>query len=240
MTRAKTVMITGSSSGIGLALYHEYLSLGYQVIACGRDKEKLNQVNPEAVTKLAFDVTNPEAVLSAAQQVAELDILILNAGTCQYIDDAQHFNGQAFREVIETNLLAMGALLEGFLAKVVRGGQLALISSSATIIPFPRAQAYGASKAGLDYLANSLRVDLKSAGISVSLIHPGFVKTPLTDRNDFPMPFILTPKQAGKRIVQGLKQRKNYVHFPKRLTLLLKFLALFPQSLSSALLTKES
>lgn len=240
MISAKTVMITGSSSGIGLALYHEYLSLGYQVIACGRNREKLNQVNPDATTKLVFDVTNPNAVLAAAQQVDELDILILNAGTCQYIDDAKHFNGQAFREVIGTNLLSMGALLEGFLPKVAQGGQLALISSSATIIPFPRAQAYGASKAGLDYLANSLRVDLKPAGISVSLIHPGFVKTPLTDRNDFPMLFILTPKQAGERIVQGLIQRKNYVHFPKRLTWLLKLLALFPQSLSSTLLTKES
>ena len=108
------------------------------------------------------------------------------------------------------------------------GGQVVFISSSATLLPFPRAEAYGASKAGIDYLANSLRIDLKAQDIAVTLVHPGFIKTPLTDKNDFSMPFLLSSQQAASRIYQGVSAKKSYLHFPKRLTLLLKLLALFP------------
>lgn len=239
ISESKTVLITGASSGIGLALYNHYISLGYNVICCGRDTSKLEKLNTNAQAKLAFDVNDIDSVNEAAKTIKAIDILILNAGTCEYIDDAKNFNGQAFRNVISTNLLSMGVLLESFLPKVKRGGQLAFVSSSATILPFPRAEAYGASKAGVDYLANSLRSDLKKDGINVCLIHPGFVKTPLTDKNTFSMPFIITPEQAAVRIYKGLKQNKQYVHFPKRLTLLLKFLSFFPQKLSNSLLAKD-
>ncbi len=236
---AKTVLITGASSGIGLALYHQYIKLGYQVITCARDKNKLVQLTPQACLKLAFDVNDVNAIAKAAEQIPHIDLLILNAGTCLYIDNAKRFDGESFREVINTNLVAMGALLENFLPLVNAGGQIAFISSSATILPFSRAEAYGASKAGIDYLANSLRGDLVEDYIDVSLIHPGFVKTPLTDKNNFAMPFILTAEQAAERIYKGIKQRKKYVHFPKRLTLLLKLLAFLPQSLCNAILSKD-
>ncbi len=235
----KLVLITGASSGIGLALYHQYIKLGYQVITCARDINKLEQLTPLASQKLAFDVNDINAVAKAAEQVTHIDLLILNAGTCLYIDSAKKFDGASFREVINTNLVAMGALLENFLPLVHAGGQLAFISSSATILPFSRAEAYGASKAGVDYLANCLRGDLVNDYIDVSLIHPGFVKTPLTDKNNFSMPFILTAEQAALRIYKGIKQRKKYVHFPKRLTLLLKLLAFLPQSLCNAILSKD-
>ena len=238
--RAKTVLITGASSGIGLALYKQYSGLGYQVVTCGRDKEKLVQLTPLAAQWLVFDVNDINAAANAAEQVVHIDILILNAGTCLYIDNAKQFNGNHFREVINTNLLAMGALLENFLPKVPAGGQVAFVSSSASLFPFSRAEAYGASKAGVDYLANSLRTDLVSEYIDVCLIHPGFIKTPLTDKNDFSMPFLLTAEQAAQRIYQGIKQRKHYLHFPKRLTLLLKLIAYLPQSLGNYLLNKDS
>jgi len=231
----KVVLITGSSSGIGLALYQQYIDLGYQVIACGRNKKKLEQLNPQAKTKLVFDINDINGVAAVAKQVPFIDILILNAGTCIYIDNVKQFDGDSYREVINTNLVSMGALLESFLPKLSAGSQLAFISSSATIMPFSRAEAYGASKAGLDYLANSLRMDLAREHISVSLIHPGFIKTPLTDKNNFSMPFLLSAEQAAKRISLGIHKRKNYIHFPKRLTVTLKLLALLPQSLCNSL-----
>ncbi len=237
-TQGKVVLITGATSGIGLALYLHYKKLGYQVITCGRNKEKLAELTPDAAMHLVFDVNDISAIEMATKQVVYIDILILNAGTCLYINNARQFDGKSFREVINTNLLAMGALLECFLPKVIAGGQLALVSSSATILPFARAEAYGASKAGVDYLANSLRIDLVSEHIDVCLIHPGFIKTPLTDKNNFAMPFLLTAEQAADRIYQGIKRRKHYLHFPKRLTLLLKLLAFLPQSFSRLLLSK--
>ena len=232
---SKVVLITGSTSGIGLALYKQYINIGYQVIACGRDKTKLDELNPRAKIKLVFDVNDIDAVAKAATQVVHIDLLILNAGTCLYIEHAKQFNGDSFREVINTNLMSMGGLLEAFLPKLTAGSQLAFISSSATIMPFSRAEAYGASKAGLDYLANSLRIDLATEHIGVSLIHPGFIKTPLTDKNNFSMPFLLTAEQAAQRIFRGLRKKKNYIHFPKRLTLTLKLLSLLPQSLCNSL-----
>ncbi len=236
---SKVVVITGATSGIGLALYKLYSEQGYEVITCGRNKEKLKALTPKASKTLTFDVNDSNAVALAAKEVKHIDLLILNAGTCLYIDDAKQFDGEIFREVINTNLLALGALLENFLPLVNSGGQLAFISSSATILPFSRAEAYGASKAGIDYLANSLRGDLAKYHIEVTLIHPGFVKTPLTDKNNFSMPFLLTAEQASQRIYQGINQRKKYLHFPKRLTMLLKLLAFLPQSLCNSILSKD-
>jgi len=233
--KQKVVLITGATSGIGLALYHKYIDLGYQVIACGRNIAKLDEHNSKASLKLVFDISDYESIAQAAELVKHIDIFILNAGTCLYIDNAKKFDGRAFREVINTNLGSMGGMLESFLSKLSQGGQIAFVSSSATILPFSRAEAYGASKAGLDYLANSLRIDLAKDEIEVCLIHPGFVKTPLTDKNQFSMPFLISAEQAAERIVAGIKRRKQYLHFPKRLTLTLKLLALLPRSLSNAL-----
>lgn len=233
MAAKKTILITGATSGIGESLLRLYCANGYQVVACGRNKIKLNQLAQtyENIIPVAFDITNKKEIALAAQKIktiTQLDILLLNAGDCQYIDNVKAFNGDLFANIIATNLQSMGYLLEYFLPKVPKQGQLVFISSSATILPFSRAEAYGASKAGVDYLANNLRLDLCAENISVTLVHPGFIKTPLTDKNDFSMPFLLSSEQAAQRIYQGVNVRKRYLHFPKRLTLLLKALALCP------------
>tara|TARA_R110000764_G_scaffold199905_3_gene285241 strand:- start:1128 stop:1871 length:744 start_codon:yes stop_codon:yes gene_type:complete len=233
MNAKRTILITGATSGIGESLLHHYLANDYQVIACGRNKEKLKQLadSNADVIPVAFDITDSEQIKAAAaelKQIARIDILMFNAGDCRYIDNAKAFDGELFASIIATNLQSLGYLLEYFLPKVDAGGQVVFISSSATLLPFPRAEAYGASKAGIDYLANSLRIDLKAQDIAVTLVHPGFIKTPLTDKNDFSMPFLLSSQQAASRIYQGVSAKKSYLHFPKRLTLLLKLLALFP------------
>ncbi|MEC9084775.1 MAG: SDR family NAD(P)-dependent oxidoreductase, partial [Pseudomonadota bacterium] len=107
---------------------------------------------------------------------------------------------------------------------------LVIVSSSAWWFPFGRAEGYGASKAALSYFAQSLRADLAAEGIRVVVVSPGFVKTPLTDRNDFPMPFIISAGDAARRIRTGLEKGRNEIAFPKRFTWSLKLLAALPRS----------
>ena len=245
MSSKRTILITGATSGIGESLLHHYLAHDYQVIACGRNLEKLKQLSADNanVIPLAFDITDQRQISQAAGElshIANIDILMFNAGDCRYIDNAKAFDGQLFADVIATNLQSLGFLLQHFLPKVNAGGQVVFVSSSATILPFPRAEAYGASKAGIDYLAKSLRLDLKAEDISVTLVHPGFIKTPLTDKNDFEMPFLLSSEQAASRIYQGVSARKSYLHFPKRLTLMMKLLALLPNFIWQSMALKSN
>jgi NADP-dependent 3-hydroxy acid dehydrogenase YdfG len=234
---AKRVLLTGATSGIGKALFYQYVRQGHHVIACGRNEQTLNELTSFSsnAQTLAFDVVDQAQIKAHAEQLSELDILILNAGDCLYIDDAKHFDSKAFHHIIDVNLRALGGQLEHFLPKVKCGGQVVFISSSATLLPFPRAEAYGASKAGVDYLANSLRIDLKNDNIEVTLVHPGFIKTPLTDKNTFDMPFLLSSEEAARRIYYGVEARKPYLHFPKRLTYLLKTLAILPNFIWQAI-----
>lgn len=239
---SQKVLITGATSGIGYALVKYYSLKGFSVIACGRNEKKLQEMLDAGLAEqvLAFDITDQEAVNKASLDIVDIDLLILNAGDCLYIDDALHFDAKLFAEIININLVAIGYLLESFLTKMVKGGRVVLVSSSATIMPFPRAEAYGASKAGLDYLANSLRLDLIAHEIDVTLVHPGFVKTPLTDKNTFDMPFILTAEQAAQRIIQGVENGKNYLAFPKRLIWFLRIMKWLPNSVWQTMMLRSS
>lgn len=226
----KNILITGATSGIGQAVYQYYAEQGQLIYPCGRNQQKLAayaEQHPHS-KPLAFDITDRGQVAKASEQIGSIDLLILNAGDCEYIQDVSQFDGAAFARIININLASLGLLLEYFLPKVSAGGKVAFISSAATLMPFPQAEAYGASKAGVDYLANSLRVDLKSKNIGVVLVHPGFVKTPLTDKNTFAMPFLMTTEQAANRIVRGLNNNKDYIHFPKRLIWLLRLFSWLP------------
>ncbi|WP_413693229.1 SDR family NAD(P)-dependent oxidoreductase [Pseudoalteromonas sp. KJ10-2] len=235
---AKNILITGATSGIGHSLFKHYQQQGDNVIACGRNKEKLQEMAQQAKLIGQFDMTIPSEIEAFSKSVDSLDILVLNAGNCRYIDDAKQFDGELFADVIQTNLISLGWLLQYLLPKVRQGGQVVFVSSSATLMPFQRSEAYGASKSGVDYLANSLRLDLLKEKIDVTLIHPGFIKTPLTDKNDFPMPFLLNSEQAALNIAKAIDSRKEYAHFPKRLTMLLKFLSFMPNWIWRKLIIK--
>ena len=191
-----TVLITGATSGIGLALAKQYQSSGEDVIACGRDKAKLEGLfNSDTA---CFDVTNKEQVLNACADLPTLDTVVLNAGDCEYFESVIPFDSAMFERIININLIGIGYCLEALLPKIKPGGQLVLVSSSAHLLPFPKAEGYGASKAGLSYLAKTLRIDLAPHNISVTLVEPGFVKTPLTDQNSFSMPFLVEVESAAK------------------------------------------
>lgn len=230
----KQLLVTGASSGIGLQLVKTYLSAGWHVTACGRDSEKLKHAlgtETEQLRLCSFENTDRQAVLANTAAIKMLDMVILNAGSCEYIDDAQSFDSELFARVINNNVIGTGYCLEAFLPRIKPGGQLAIVSSSATYLPLTRAEAYGASKAALDYLTRTLAIDLAPKGIAVSLIRPGFVDTPLTQKNTFAMPGQISSEQACQFIMQGLAKRKAEISFPGLFIFTLRLFSLLPNSL---------
>lgn len=227
----KQVLITGATSGIGEQLAIDYAKSGWQVFACGRNQAKLNELasQHQGISSFKFDVTDADAVKEAARLLTgQIDLLILNAGNCEYIDDPMRFDGALFERIMKVNLVSLGYCLEHYLPKIRKGGQLAIVSSSAAFLPFPRATAYGTTKAGASYLAKTLSIELARYNIDVSLVNPGFVKTPLTDKNGFEMPMRVTVDYASNAIIKGLEKRKREIHFPTKFTYILKLLAALP------------
>ncbi|MDX7922380.1 SDR family NAD(P)-dependent oxidoreductase [Aeromonas media] len=225
------VLITGATSGIGRQLALDYRRAGWQVWGCGRDGERLQELGLHGITPLQFDARDSVALAEVAAGLPTLDLLILGAGNCEYMDVAEEFDSALFARVIETNLIATGHALAAFLPRLASGSRLAIVSSSVSWLPLPRAEAYGASKAALDYLAHTLRLDLASKGIGVTLIRPGFVQTPLTAKNDFPMPCLVTVEEASRAIMGGLAAGRHQIHFPRRFIWLLRLLGALPTGL---------
>lgn len=241
----KTIVITGATSGIGEQLCIDLAKKGNKVIACGRNEEKLAKLKDkigDSLATAAFDTSNKDDVEKAFQDIASnhrIDCVILNAGNCEYVD-IDDFDSALFERVMQTNFMGSIYCIEAALPLLKKSANpyLVLMGSSSVYFPFGRAEAYGASKAALDYLAKSLRVDLEKFRIAVSIIHPGFVKTPLTDKNDFTMPMVIETDAASSYIIQGLEKQKFAIHFPKRFTWILKIMGSLPDKLQH-LLSKQ-
>lgn len=240
MNEAKFALVTGATSGIGAEIAKN-LAESYQVYGCGRNIDRLNALTKSSknIYPLQFDVTKKSEIEEASKAIFDLDLIVLNAGDCEYIDDTLNFDDQLFERVIKTNLVSIGYCLNIWLPRLKPGGHIVFIGSSVTYFPFAKAEAYGASKAGINYLANSIRQSLAPKGYTVTLVEPGFVKTPLTDKNTFDMPFLMTAKKAGDLIVEGINRKKSLIRFPRRLILFLKIMALLPVKWQAFLTVKD-
>jgi len=243
MNGPRRIWLTGASSGLGAALAELLLAQGLRVALSARRAEPLQALAaryPQQVLVLPGDLGEPEQVQQIAEQIAQqwgaLDSVILNAGTCEYID-ARQFEAALVERVLRTNLLAASYCIEAALPLLRLGHQphLVGVGSSVTYLPLPRAEAYGASKAGLRYLLQALRIDLASEGIDVTLVSPGFIDTPLTQRNDFPMPMRWPVDKAARHILQRLPSRPYEIAFPGLFIAALSLLASLPVRIQLAI-----
>jgi NAD(P)-dependent dehydrogenase (short-subunit alcohol dehydrogenase family) len=233
----KNILITGASSGIGRELALALAQRGNRVIVAGRSQATLQALAallPDRLIPLVWDVGDESAIESVRSFVRDkfgwLDIAILNAGNCEYIE-CGNVDAALVQRVMAVNFFGVVFGVQALLPLLQRAPQrpyLVGVSSMSTYVPLPRAEAYGASKAALRYFLEALRVDI-GAALDISVISPGFVKTPLTDRNDFAMPFMLDVDTAVQRILRGMQRRSLHIEFPRRLGWSLKLLALLPQ-----------
>jgi short-subunit dehydrogenase len=246
MTEKKIIWITGASSGIGKALAIKFAEKGWTVAASARREnllEDLNKFNSN-IYSFPLDVTEIENCKLIANKIIEkfggIDICVFGTGMHDPKSE-KRFNLNKIREIMEVNYFgtmnSINSIYEYFSEK--KNGQISIISSVAGYRGLPAAGAYCASKAALTSYAESLNFDMKMKNVRVSLISPGFIKTPMTDQNDFPMPMIKTPEFAANEIFKGLTEKKSFeIHFPKAFTYFLKFLQILPSSIYFKLVSK--
>ena len=233
------VWVTGASTGIGRAVTIELARRGARVVASARNESALDTLVRECgdrVQALALDVTDRQANRWAAEEISRrmggLDIAFFNAGICEYVDVAS-FDSALFERTIRSNFLSMVYGIEAALPLLRQSPAPQLVGMSSTVAyrGLPRSEAYGASKAAIKNLFESLQIDLAREAFRVSVVCPGFVRTPLTDRNDFPMPFRIEADEAARRIVDGIEAGKPEIQFPRRFSLLFKLMTLLPDRL---------
>jgi len=238
----KTCWIIGASHGIGEALAKKYFAQGFNVAIAARSIEKLEQIKeqlllsakePREVFVNKVDVVDVNSLITARDKIVknfgQIDLVIFCSALYQPTS-ALNFNLMTAKQTIDVNLNGFLNLLHIITPQMLKqkGGQIAVIASVAGYCGLPQSFAYGASKAALINLCEGIYPEMQKQGIAISVINPGFVKTRLTDRNSFKMPFIISPKSASDVIVKGLEKKKFEIHFPKKFTFFLKVLRLLP------------
>jgi short-subunit dehydrogenase len=232
------ILITGATSGIGYQLAQDYAKQGHSVIACGRNQEALDEladIDRDNIQTLRFDITDIENTKQALADIERVDLAILSAGMCEYLDVKQ-FDAGMFERVFRVNVFGTMNTVEALLPLMPEGSKLVIVGSLARLLPFTKAQAYGGSKAAIQYITRTLEVDLKEAyGIDVLGVSPGFVKTPMTDANDFEMPMRVSVEFASKAIRKGIEKGKRDIGFPALFSGMLRVMSLLPQGMQIAL-----
>ena len=231
-----TFWITGASGGIGAELARELQRRGGRIAISARRREALDEVAQGRMYVEPVDITDRDAVHTAVESVrAELgsiDVAVLNAGAWQQVS-VDKFDAAAFRTQFNTNLMGTVHCIEALLPTMLadKRGVITGMASVAGYRGLPGSEAYGSSKAALINLLESLRGSLGPRGIRVQTISPGFVRTDLTARNKFPMPFLIDADQAARAIADGIAAEKTEIVFPLPMMLMMKAARLVPNAL---------
>jgi len=241
----KKIWITGASSGIGKALAEKFALEGWRVAVSARRKEILDEMaDNKNISSYPLDVTNQEQINDVFSKIisefGNLDLCVFSSGTYDPKLE-QEINIQQNKFVMETNFFGVLHCIKSVekYFKDRRDGHISVVSSIAAYRGLPNSSGYGPSKAALTNLTESLYFDFKKYNVRISLVSPGFIKTPLTDKNEFPMPFIKSPEFAAEKMFDGLTKSKAFeIHFPKALTMLLKLLRILPYRIYLFLIDK--
>ncbi|MFZ5558950.1 MAG: SDR family NAD(P)-dependent oxidoreductase [Pseudomonadota bacterium] len=231
----RRVWILGASAGIGAALARELLRRGARVAGTARNAEALARVlggSPETLA-LPGDVTRPETIAAARDRIVAawggIDVAVFMAGTYSAAR-AWEVPVEGARQEVEINLMGAFNGVATLLPQLLQQGRgaLVLVSSVAGYRGLPNSLVYGATKSALINMAETLYLDLAPRGVAVYLVNPGFVRTPLTDRNTFRMPALIEADEAARRIADGMEAGRFEIHFPRRFTGWLKLLEVLP------------
>ena len=236
------VWITGASSGLGRATALELAAAGRTVVASARRAGELEALVREArglagpIHVVPLDVTKAKDVAAAVArietEIAPIGTAVLSAGT--YVHDrAETLSARAIAATVRLNLMGAAHAIEALIPRMLKRGhgRIAAVASVAGYRGLPHAAGYGASKAALISVCETMRAELLPHGVIVQVVNPGFVRTPLTDRNDFPMPFLISAEAAARALVRGLSSRRFEIVFPRRLATPMKLLRILPYAL---------
>jgi short-subunit dehydrogenase len=247
----KVVFITGASSGIGQELSVELGRRGATIGLLARRADMLDTIVKEVenaggrALALPADVTNATAVQESAEQLRKeygrIDVMIANAGVGA-TTDARDLRAEDVANLINVNLLGAVNSVTSVIPKMVEqgSGHLVVISSLAAYRGLPKSGAYCASKAAVSAFFESLRLDLKGSGVDVSIIHPGFIKTPLTEGREANMPFLMELDYATRKIIRAIELRKTSYAFPWQLATIVRAGMLFPNGLYDWVASRNS
>ena len=239
--------LIGASEGIGRALAKLLSSQGYQLALSARNADRLQELIQELGQphlNIPLDVGDSLTIEQGWQQIQQqwqgIDTIVYCAGYYQPVS-ADAINLSEIEKMVDINLTGAFRVLTVAIPYFIQQqrGHVALVGSVAGYRGLPGAMGYGASKAGIIHLAENLVCDLSKYHIRVQVINPGFVKTRLTDLNDFPMPFLLSPEQAARSIAKALRQKKFEHQFPWFFATCLKFMRYLPAALYFSLVKKK-
>ena len=242
----KVIWITGGSSGIGKALAYKFANEGWQVALSARREELLNEISRSNnnIHSFPLDVLDVEKCKEVFNKIVNkfenIDIAVFSTGIHDP-DSERKINLESIRKIMETNFFgtmnSINSVYNYFKDK--KSGHISIVSSVAGYRGLPMAGAYCASKSALISYAESLYFEMKRFNVRVSVINPGFIKTPMTDQNPFPMPMIETPEFAAEEMFKGLTKSKSFeIHFPKKFTFIMKILKIMPNWLYLKLIKK--
>ena len=231
----KRAIITGASSGIGFHLARELSRRGYSLALLARRAELLDALARELPNTIAIscDVTDTAAVRAAVERAGgPFDLAVANAGV-SIPSHATKFNLADAEQIVRVNLLGMLYLFDAVIPSMIerRSGRFAGVASIAGLRGLPTAASYSASKAAMQAFLEASRVELKPYGVGVTIVNPGFVATPMTEKNRFWMPFLMTPEKAARVIADGLERGKRVIEFPRPMSLFMRFMRYLPDPL---------